>query len=226
MADRMPVEVWSDLVCSWCYLGKRRLEQALEGFEHDDRVDVVWRSFELEPDAPTIPADLNSQLVARYGMSEQDVGERNERMTALAAEAGLAYRLDIAQLGNTFDAHRLVHVARASGLQAEANERLLRACFSEGRAISDRDTLVELAAEAGVDAERARAALADGSHAGDVREDEREAAELGITGVPFFVLGRRYAVSGAQPAELLLQALERAWADTMADGEGSEPAAP
>ena len=221
----MLVEVWSDLVCSWCYLGKRRLEQALEGFEHGDRVDVVWRSFELEPDAPTAPADLSSQLVARYGMSARDVAERNERMTALGAEAGLVYRLDIARLGNTFDAHRLVHMARRSGLQAEANERLLRAYFSEGQAISDRDTLVELAAEAGLDAERARAALEDGSCAADVRDDEREAAELGITGVPFFVLHHRYAVSGAQPADLLLAALERAWADTMADAEGGEPAA-
>ena len=222
----MLVEVWSDFVCPWCYLGKRRLEQALAGFAHGDRVDIAWRSFELEPDAPTTPADLTSQLTSRYGMSDEDAAERHRHMTALAAESGLTYRLDIAQLGNTFDAHRLLHIARADGRQAEANERLLRAYFSEGRAISDPDMLVELAADAGVDAGRARAALADGSFAADVREDEREAAELGITGVPFFVLGRRYAVSGAQPADLLQHALERAWADTMADGTGGEPAAP
>jgi predicted DsbA family dithiol-disulfide isomerase len=224
MSDRMLVEVWSDIVCPWCYLGKRRLEAALERFPHRDRVDVVWRSFELEPDAPIAPAGLTSQLTSRYGMSEQEAAERNERMTELAAESGLRYRLDIAQLGNTFDAHRLLHIAAADGLQSQANERVLAAYFSEGRAISDTETLVELAADVGVDPARARAALGDGSFAADVRRDEREAAELGITAVPFFVLHRRYAVSGAQPADLLLQALERAWEDTMSGDAGVEAA--
>jgi predicted DsbA family dithiol-disulfide isomerase len=154
-------------------------------------------------------------------MTEQAVAERDAHMTALAAEAGLAYRPDLAQLGNTFDAHRVLHAARADGLQAEAKERLLRAYFTEGRALTDADTLVELAAEAGVDPDRARAALASGSFAPEVRDDEREARELGITGVPFFVLHRRYAVSGAQPADLMLEALERAWAETV---DGSEAA--
>ncbi len=217
----MLVEVWSDLVCPWCYLGKRRLEQALERFPHRDRVDVVWRSFELEPDAPATAESRADLLVTRYGMTPAQAAERDAHMTALAAEAGLEYRPDLVLLGNTFDAHRVLHAARAAGRQAQAKERLLRGYFSEGRALTDTDTLVELAADAGVDAEAARAALGDGRYAADVRADEREAAELGITGVPFFVLGRRYAVSGAQPAELLLQALERAWAETV---EGAEPA--
>jgi predicted DsbA family dithiol-disulfide isomerase len=224
MPDRMLVEVWSDLICPWCYLGKRRLEQALERFPHRDRVDVVWRSFELEPDAPKTAASRASLLVTRYGMTEQAAAERDAHMTALAAEAGLAYRPDLAQLGNTFDAHRVLHAARADGLQAEAKERLLRAYFTEGRALTDADTLVELAAEAGVDPDRARAALANGSFAAEVRDDEREASELGITGVPFFVLHRRYAVSGAQPADLMLQALERAWAETVTGDGGAEAA--
>jgi predicted DsbA family dithiol-disulfide isomerase len=211
----MQVEIWSDVVCPWCYLGKRRLEQALERFPHRDRVDIVWRSFELDPDAPSVPQDLTARLASRYGMSAQEAAERNAQMTELGAEAGLHFRLDIAKPANTFDAHRVLHVARAEGLESEAKERLLAAYFSEGRVISDTDTLVELAAEVGVDPGRTRTALGDESFAGEVRADEREAVELGITGVPFFVLGRRYAVSGAQPAELLLQAVEQAWADTM-----------
>ena len=211
----MQVEIWSDVVCPWCYLGKRRLEQALERFPHRDRVDIVWRSFELDPDAPSVPQDLTARLASRYGMSTEEAAERNAQMTELAAESGLTFRLDIAKPANTFDAHRVLHLARAVGLESEAKERLLAAYFSEGRVISDTDTLVELAAEVGVDPDRTRAALAGEGFAGEVRGDEREAVELGITGVPFFVLGRRYAVSGAQPPELLLQALEQAWADTM-----------
>ena len=221
----MLVEVWSDIVCPWCYLGKRRLEGALGRFEHADRVDVVWRSFELEPDAPKVAESRRAMLLSRYGMTAEQAAERDAQMTALATEAGLVYRPDLAQLGNTFDAHRVLHAARAAGLQPQAKERLLRAYFTEGRTLTDADTLVELAADVGLDAETARAALADGSFADEVRGDEREAAAIGITGVPFFVLNRRYAVSGAQPSDLLLQALERTWAETMEPAEGAEPAA-
>ncbi|HEU5024305.1 MAG TPA: DsbA family oxidoreductase, partial [Spirillospora sp.] len=147
------------------------------------------------------------------------------QMTALAAGEGLEYRPDLAQLGNTFDAHRVLHAARAAGLQAQAKEALLRGYFTEGRRLTDADTLVELASAAGLDPEAARTAVADGSFAEDVRADEREAAAIGITGVPFFVLNRRYAVSGAQPSDLLLQALERTWAETVAPDAGSDPPA-
>ncbi len=225
MAERLLVEVWSDLVCPWCYLGKRRLEAALERFEHADRVDVVWRSFELEPDAPREAESRRALLLSRYGMTAEQAAERDAQMTALAAEAGLEYRPDLAQLGNTFAAHRVLHAARAAGLQAQAKERLLRGYFTEGRRLTDADTLVELAVDAGLDPEAARTALAGDSFAEDVRADEREAAAIGITGVPFFVLNRRYAVSGAQPSELLLQALERTWAETVEPGEGAGPAA-
>jgi predicted DsbA family dithiol-disulfide isomerase len=222
----MLVEIWSDLVCPWCYLGKRRLEGALERFEHADRVDVVWRSFELEPDAPREAESRSSLLLTRYGMTAEQAAERDAQMTALAAGEGLEYRPDLAQIGNTFDAHRVLHAARAAGRQAQAKERLLRGYFTEGRKLTDAETLVELAADAGLDPEAARAALADGSFADEVRDDEREAAAIGITGVPFFVLDRRYAVSGAQPSELLLQALERTWAEVhVRAGGGAEPAA-
>jgi predicted DsbA family dithiol-disulfide isomerase len=216
----MLVEVWSDLVCPWCYLGKRRLEAALGEFSHADRVDVVWRSFELEPDAPREAESRRALLLSRYGMTAEQAAERDAQMTALAADAGLEYRPDLAQLGNTFDAHRVLHAARAAGLQGQAKERLLRGYFTEGRKLTDRDTLVELVADAGLDADVARTALADGSFAEEVRDDEREAAAIGITGVPFFVLNRRYAVSGAQPSDVLLEALERTWSETV------EPAQP
>jgi predicted DsbA family dithiol-disulfide isomerase len=222
VAERLLVEVWSDIVCPWCYLGKRRLETALARFEHGDRVDVVWRSFELEPDAPREAQSRRAMLLSRYGMTAEQAEERDAQMTALAAAEGLEYRPDLAQLGNTFDAHRVLHAARAAGLGAQAKERLLRGYFSEGRRLTDADTLVELAADAGLDPEIARAVLADGSFGEEVRDDEREAAAIGITGVPFFVLNRRYAVSGAQPSDLLLQALERTWAETV---EPAEPAA-
>jgi predicted DsbA family dithiol-disulfide isomerase len=222
VADRLLVEVWSDLVCPWCYLGKRRLEVALARFEHADDVDVVWRSFELEPDAPREASSRRELLRSRYGMTAEQAEERDAQMTALAAAEGLEYRPDLAQLGNTFDAHRVLHAARAAGLQAQAKERLLKGYFSEGRKLTDADTLVELAADAGLDPEAARTALAEGSFGEDVRADEREAAAIGITGVPFFVLNRRYAVSGAQPSDLLLQALERTWAETV---DPAEPAA-
>jgi predicted DsbA family dithiol-disulfide isomerase len=217
VSDRLLVEVWSDLVCPWCYLGKRRLEQALEQFPERDRVDVVWRSFELEPDAAATPEPRAQALVRRYGMTPEEAEQRDELMTGLAAEAGLEYRPDLVMLGNTFDAHRVLHAAGAAGLQAQAKERLLRGYFTEGRALTDRDTLVELAGEAGLDPAAARAALDGDAYAAEVRAEEHEAARLGITGVPFFVLGRRYAVSGAQPPELLLQALERAFSDTVTD---------
>ena len=218
----MLVEIWSDLVCPWCYLGKRRLERALEGFEHADRVDVVWRSFELEPDAPKAAESRRTLLLSRYGMTAEQAAERDAQMTALAEAEGLEYRPDLAQLGNTFDAHRVLHAARAAGLQEQAKERLLRGYFTEGRKLTDADTLVELAADAGLDPAAARAALADEALADEVRGDEREAAAIGITGVPFFVLNRRYAVSGAQPSEILLQALHRTWAETI---EGAAPPA-
>jgi predicted DsbA family dithiol-disulfide isomerase len=207
------IEIWSDLICPWCYLGKRRFERALARFPGRDRIDVRWRSFELEPRSPIEPVDLTAGLVTRFAMSADEAVERNRHMTELAAVDGLAYRLDIARLGNTFDAHHVTHLADAQGLQAAAVERLFAAYFCEGRAISDRPTLVELAGEIGLDRDDVAAALASGRLAPDVRSDEREASELEIGAVPFFVLDRRYAIAGAQPEGLFLEALERVLAE-------------
>jgi predicted DsbA family dithiol-disulfide isomerase len=218
--DRMPlsVEVFSDVVCPWCYIGKRRFEAALARFAHAGEVEVTWRSFELDPDAPRDrqgpPAE---RLAEKYGVSLEEAQAMNARVSEAAAQDGLEYHLDRARGGNTFDAHRMIHLAAAHGLQDEAKERLMRAYFTEGEAIADPETLVRLIAEVGVDAAQARAALAGDAYADAVRADEELAGRMGVSGVPFFVLGRRYGVSGAQPPEALLQALEQAWEELAAD---------
>jgi len=208
------VEIWSDVVCPWCYIGKRRFEAALARFPHRDAVEVVFRSFELDPTAPVRrEGDGAERLAAKYGMSRQQAVESQNKLAQTAALEGLTFRFDVAQSGNTLNAHRLLHLARAHGLQAEAKERLMQGYFSEAEPIGEVDTLVRLVAEVGIPAAEARAALAGDAYTEAVRAEEREAAELGISGVPFFVIDRRYGVSGAQPPEVLLQAMEQAWAD-------------
>lgn len=210
----MKIEIWSDVVCPWCSIGKRRLEAALEGFGHRDDVEIVWRSFELDPNAPRRrDGDLVDHLARKYGMSREQALASRARITAVAAEAGLEFHLDHAQPGNTFDAHRLLHLAAVRGVQDAVKERLLTAYVGEGEAIGDPDALVRLVSEAGLDADEARRVLDGDEYADDVRADEREAAELGVTGVPFFVFDRTYAVSGAQPPELLLEVLDKSWTD-------------
>jgi len=208
------VEVWSDVVCPWCYIGKRRLEAALLLFEHRDEVEVEWRSFELDPSAERgATEDLDQRLAGKYGVTLEAARAMSSRVSKVAAGEGLAYRLDIARSGNTFDAHRLVHLARTVGLQGAMKERLMAAYFTEGRAIGEAAVLAELAAEVGLERERVSAVLGGEEFSLAVRSEEREAGELGISGVPFFVIDRRYGVSGAQPGEVLHQALETAWRD-------------
>jgi predicted DsbA family dithiol-disulfide isomerase len=173
---------------------------------------VEFRSFELNPNAPAQQeGNLEEALARKYGVSLEQARAMNARVVAAAAGEGLHYRYDIARRANTFNAHRLIHLAATLGLQPAMKERLMAAYFMEGRALGDRDTLVELAGEVGIDSERARAALDSDEYADDVRADEREAAELGINGVPFFVINRRYGVSGAQSPEVMLEALAVGW---------------
>jgi predicted DsbA family dithiol-disulfide isomerase len=214
------VEIWSDVVCPWCHIGKRRFEAALARFPHRDAVEVEWKSFELDPGAPSAaagdevsPTEYAERLARKYGTSVLGAQQMTDHMTQQAAAEGLDFRFDRAVRANTFDAHQVIHLAGERGVQDAVKERLLTAYFSEGEAVGDRETLVRLAAEAGLDADEVRAALEDQRYAGAVRADEAEAQALGISGVPFFVVDRRYGVNGAQPADALLQVLERAWAE-------------
>jgi len=211
----MKIEIWSDIACPWCYIGRRRLENALDQFEHADQVEIIWRSYQLDPGAPKQYAgSMNDMLVEMKGISHEQAQKMHDHVTALAAEVGLEYRFDIAKAGNSFDAHRLLHHAAKHGKQNEMKERIQRAYFTEGQSFSDFDTLVRLAGEVGLDQDAAREALDSGAYADDVRADIRRAMQIGVRGVPFFVLADKYAVSGAQPSELFLQALEQSWAET------------
>lgn len=209
----MKVEIWSDIVCPWCAIGKARFDQALEGFAHRDDVEVVWRSFELDPSAPhEMTGPLAEHLAAKYGVSVDDAIGMQQHMTNVAAAEGLTFRFDIARSGNTFDAHRLLHLAAERGLQHELNERLLRAYLAEGEPIADRPTLARLAAQVGLDEAEAAGVLDGDGYADAVRADEAQARAYGISGVPFFVIDGAYGVSGAQPADALLEVLDTAWA--------------
>jgi predicted DsbA family dithiol-disulfide isomerase len=206
------VEIWSDIACPWCYIGKRRFEAALAAFEHRDEVRVTWRSFELDPQAPVErPGDRAVHLAAKYGSSVEQARAMQDNMTAVAAGEGLDFRFDIAREGNTFDAHRLLHLAAAHGVQDAVEELLMRAYLTEGELISDTATLTRLGVEAGLPEDEVRDLLATDHYADAVREDERTASSLGITAVPFFVIDRAFGASGAQSPEVLGDLLRQAW---------------
>src|SRR3954453_15715719 len=182
----MHVEIWSDIACPWCYVGKRRFEAALAAFEHRDAVRVTWRPFEFDPDAPAERVrDHTAHLAAKYGTSVQQAQSMHDRMTETAAAEGLAFRFDLVRSGNTFDAHRLTHLAAAHGLQDVMEERLMRAYLEEGELISEPATLRRLAADVGLPADEVAELLATDQHADAVRADEATARSLGITAVPF-----------------------------------------
>lgn len=218
----MRIDVWSDIACPWCYVGKRRLERALDDYAERGSVEIVWRAFELDPHAPAVraPESYAARLGRKYGVSSYQAEQMIQRMTETAAHDGLDLRFDIIQPGNTFDAHRLIHLALERGIQDAVKERFLRAYLCEGAAIGDRSTLVRLAGEAGLDPKEATRVLESDAFAREVRTDEAEARANEIHGVPFFVFAGRYGVSGAQPPELLRQMLERA-CDEAAIPEGA-----
>jgi predicted DsbA family dithiol-disulfide isomerase len=213
----MQAEIWSDVVCPWCYLGRRNFEQALAGFAHRGEVEVTYRSFELDPAAPPGVTTPTAELLAgKYGMSPAQAHDAQRQMEQRAAQRGLTFHMDGLRSGNTRDAHRLLHLAKARGRQEELAERLHRGHFTDQASVFDRASLADLAAGAGLDRDEAVAVLAGDEYGPDVDVDEQMARSLGVTGVPFFVFGRRYAVSGAQPPEILAQALDDAWAETAA----------
>ncbi|MFD8867224.1 DsbA family oxidoreductase [Streptomyces sp. NPDC059590] len=209
------IDVWSDVVCPWCYIGKRRLESALDRFDHADQVEVHWHSFQLDP------AHLKGHrrpvfetLAQKTGAPIAQVRAMVQQVTDLAAAEGLTYDLERAVSVNTIDAHRLSHLAAAHGLGDRMHERLLRAHLCEGEVVDDRDTLVRLGAEVGVPEDETRRVLDGDTYDDAVQADVREARRYGATGVPFFVLNRAYGVSGAQSVDTFLSALRTAHADT------------
>ncbi|MCI3921291.1 DsbA family oxidoreductase [Paenibacillus sp. TRM 82003] len=220
----MKVEIWSDYVCPFCYIGKRRFEQALSKLPYKEKIEVELRSFELDPSAPVNAGkDLYDTLAAKFGIPREQAIAMNRNVDEMAKGAGLTYVSDTRVMTNTFDAHRLTLFAKERGLSNELGERLLRAHFTESRDLGDREALTALAAEVGLDAGEAREALESGAYAEAVRAEEQEAAELGVRGVPFFVIDRKYGVSGAQSVETFERALNEAWGErgplTVLNGE-------
>jgi len=214
----MDVHIWSDVVCPWCYLGKRRFEHALALFDHRDEIRVMHRSFQLDPSRPRHQTmSRREMLKSKYQLSEQQVRDMDTRMEHLADIEGLDYRLTDAGLtGNTLDAHQLLQLGKARGIQDALIERLYRAYFTEQRSVFDRDSLVTLAGEAGLDQSEARDVLERDAYVDTVNADVLEARALGVSGVPFFVLGGRYGVSGAQATEVFTEALTKAWEEDRA----------
>ena len=215
----MRVDIWSDLVCPWCYVGKRRFEKALARFDRPDNVQIVHRSFQLNPAAPRDrTSNRREMLMQKYRLSPAQATDMDARMTQTAAGEGLEFHLEGTLTGNTFDAHQLVHLAQARGLQDAVIERLYHAYFSEQRSLFDAGSLVDLAAEAGLDHDEAEATLRDNRYAEAVKEDIEIARQLGVTGVPFFVIDDRYGISGAQAPETFLDVLQRVAADHQSVG--------
>ncbi len=208
----MRVDVWSDVVCPWCYVGKARFEKALRAFGHRDEVEVVFRSFELDPGQPKDQREtVLGMLSKKYGMSEEDARAADARAAGLAKAEGLGFDSD-RPIGNTFDIHRVIHLGREEGLQKELINAVYEAYFAQGLQVFDRDVITEVAAEAGLEYRAVGEVLDGDAYAGAVRQDEGMARDLGITGVPFFVFDMALAVSGAQPAETFASALNQAWA--------------
>lgn len=207
---KMTVEIWSDVVCPFCYIGKRKFEQALEKFPQKDQINIVWKSFQLDPGAPTEGTDYVKSLSDRKGWSVEQTRQITQNVTNMAAEVGLEYHFERAISANSFDAHRFAHLAEQQGLQDAAEEALFKAHFVEGKNIADRQMLVQLGASIGLDAALVQQTLDSEAFSDEVRKDIEEARQLRVSGVPFFVFDRKYAVSGAQDTSVFLQTLEKA----------------
>ena len=210
----MRIEVWSDVVCPWCYIGKRHLEAALAEFPHRDQVEVEYRSFELDPSAPEVPVETTAQsLATKFGTDVPGVLQLMARADGAAAAVGLEFHHADAPHARTVDAHRLLHLAKNQGLQAELKEALLAAYFAHGESMGDHQVLRRVAVDAGLDPARVDAVLGSDEYADAVEADVAQARAYGAGGVPFFVVDQRYGVSGAQPTEVFTQLLDRAWND-------------
>jgi predicted DsbA family dithiol-disulfide isomerase len=208
----MTVEIWSDVVCPFCYIGKREFEKALARFPDRDQVNVVWKSFELDPDAPARSEyDMYGMLVSKYGGTREDAKARVDGVVQRARTVGLDYQMDKAVIGSSFDAHRLLQYAKTKGLGGAMKERLFKAYFTEGAHLADVPTLVRLGSEVGLDGAEVAEMLSTAAYTDAVRADEREGQLIGVRGVPFFVIDRKFSVSGAQQSDAFLGALQQAW---------------
>ncbi|MGI8726740.1 MAG: DsbA family oxidoreductase [Solirubrobacterales bacterium] len=213
----MRAEIWSDIACPWCYVGKRRFERALDQFSRRDEVEVTFRAFQLDPGAPVERTGSYRELLAsKYGRSPEAAQQMLDQMTETAAAEGLEFRFDLIRPGNTHDAHRIVGLAATQKLQEPMKERLMRAYLCEGELMSDHDTLTRLAAEVGLASDRVEEVLGSREFAAEVEAEQEEATVLGITAVPFFAFDRQLGCPGAQPAELMVSLLEKAWEQTRA----------
>ncbi len=211
---KMKVEIWSDVMCPFCYIGKRRFEAALKQFPDKDNIQIEWKSFQLNPDMITNPnKKIDAYLAEVKGISLEQAQSMNARVTAMAKEVGLTYHFDNAIVANSFDAHRFTHFAKSKGLQDAAEERLFRAYFTEGKNTDDATTLVALGVEIGLDENELKELLQSTTFSEAVNEDINEARNIGVSGVPFFVFDRKYAVSGAQASESFLQALTQSFSE-------------
>ena len=209
----MKIEIWSDVVCPWCYIGKRRLEKALSVFEHP--VEIHWRSYQLDPSAPAAPTETVAEALGRkYGGGPEAGKQMIDRVEAVAAEEGLIFRHHQSLRVNTVDAHRLLHLAHSQGLQGELKEALLAAYFTHTENVADHDTLRKVAAGVGLDPQRVDEVLGSNEFHDEVWADIAQAQAYGATGVPFFVVDGRYGVSGAQPTEVFAQVLDQAWRES------------
>ncbi len=215
----MQVEIWADVVCPFCYMGKRKFEMALDNFTRRGDVEVLWHSFQLDPSAKKLDGkDIHDYLAAKYGRDRQWAVESNSNIAARAREVGLEYNFDKVIPTNTFHAHRLIHFASSRGLQDSAEERLFAAYFTEGEDIGDIEVLGRLGTEIGLDSAELSQMLSSNDYADLVKGDIEEAESLGISSVPFFVFNRKYAISGAQPTHLFLETLQQAWNEEHSSG--------
>jgi protein disulfide-isomerase len=215
-SSKMKVEVWSDIMCPFCYIGKRHYEAALKQFADSNRIEIEWKSFQLDPTIPKNPENKNNvykYLADRKGMSEAQSRKMHDNVVEMAKHVGLNYNFDNAVIANSFDAHKMIQLAKTKGLGDEAEERLFRAYFIEGMDFGDIPTLVKIGQEIGLEASEIESALLSDDFAYKVKSDVAEAAQLGIQGVPFFVFNRKYAISGAQPTESFLETMQKSFSE-------------
>ncbi|MCW9706440.1 DsbA family oxidoreductase [Aliifodinibius sp. 1BSP15-2V2] len=208
----MKIEIWSDIMCPFCYIGKRRLEKALDQFDHSDDIALEWKSYQLNPDMKTdADANINEYLAQTKGWSVAHAQQMNQRVTDMAAAEGLEYNMDEAVVANSFQAHTLIQYAKSQSLGDEAEEALFEAYFIKSRNIDDTETLLDIAVQVGLDPDESHKALSSDTYAEAVKADIQEARNMRVRGVPFFLLNKKYSISGAQDTDIFLQALNKVW---------------